>query len=389
MGKHPFHDVAIVGVYNTKAARRLEGYDSESITLEAIKGVLNDAGLSAKDIDGVSTSVMNKPTTLVSSAHLTYLMGIKDAWVAPTGGQGIAAIIEAAEAIALGECHTVLIATGQAGLYTERDSTAPWTRPTHEFIECWGMFTAAEFALVARRHMHLYGTTPEQMARVAAVIRNNGSLNPAAVYYNRGPFTVADILASRMVADPFHLLECAMTSEGGAAMILTTVERARNLKEKPIWILGGARESCGPSYYYPPSWDRSGRLGAAAAKKSFAMAGIGPEDVDLCMFYDPFSFEIIRQFEAYGFCGEGEGGSYVMTDIIERTGKHPIVPDGGLQSFSHAGLAGMLQRATEGVKQLRGTGGATQIPDRNIAMCANGGGGANFLNLVLLGKVRP
>ena len=108
----------------------------------------------------------------------------------------------------------VLIVTSEAGVYTERASTAPWTRPGHEFVIPWGMFTAAEFALVARRHMHMYGTTPEQLAKVAATIRNNGHVNPEAVYYGRGPFTPDDILASRMVADPFHILDCSTTSRG-------------------------------------------------------------------------------------------------------------------------------------------------------------------------------
>src|SRR5207245_1125326 len=106
-------------------------------------------------------------------------------------------------------------------------STAPWTRPNHEFVVPFGMFTAAEFALIARRHMHRYGTTPEQLATVAATIRNNGHVNPEAIYFGRGPFTADDILASRMVADPFHLLDCAMTSEGGCALVMARADRAR------------------------------------------------------------------------------------------------------------------------------------------------------------------
>ncbi len=111
--------------------------------------------------------------------------------------------------------------------------------PGHEFVIPWGLFTAAEFALIARRHMHMYGTTPEQLARVAAAIRNNGHANPEAVYYGRGPFTPGDILASRMVADPFHILDCSTTTEGGCALVLTTEERARDLRKPPVAVLGG------------------------------------------------------------------------------------------------------------------------------------------------------
>src|SRR5205814_9937067 len=115
------------------------------------------------------------------------------------------------------------------------------------------MFTAAEFALIARRHMHLHGTTPEQLATVSATIRNNGHVNPEAVYYGRGPFTSDDVLASRMVADPFHLLDCAMTSEGGCALVLTTPDRARDVATDPVFILGAGSDSFGPSYQIAPA----------------------------------------------------------------------------------------------------------------------------------------
>src|SRR6201999_868400 len=126
------------------------------------------------------------------------------------------------------ECEVVLISGGGARLHRDRSHTAPWTRPANELVVGYGLFTAAEFALMARRHMLTYGTTPEQMATAAAVIRTNGHVTPGAVYAGRGPFTAADILASRMVADPFHLLDCATTSEGGCAIVLTRADRAGN-----------------------------------------------------------------------------------------------------------------------------------------------------------------
>ena len=134
-----------------------------------------------------------------------------------------------------GMADVVLIVTSEAGVYTERASTAPWTRPGHEFVIPWGMFTAAEFALIARRHMHMYGTTPEQLATVAATIRNNGHVNPEAVYLRpRAVHRRRTSSTSRMVADPFHLLDCSMTAEGGCALVLTTERHAPRSAPKPV-----------------------------------------------------------------------------------------------------------------------------------------------------------
>ena len=386
---HPFHDVAIVGIHNTEQARVIEGHDTQSITLEAALGAIDDAGLSPRDVDGVVGGL---------ASNFLYQSRIGPAWrsMSPLG---IPAVLEGAMAIACGLATTVLIATGEAGSYREHSKTAPWTRPTNEFVASYGMFTAAEFALMARRHMHVHGTTPEQMAHVAAVIRNNGSANPQAVYSGRGPFTAQDVLDSRMVADPFHLLDCAMTSEGATAIVLTRADRAEDLARRPVFILGGGTDHFGPSYQHPPAWDLggtrrsdlvAGTVGRRAAEEAFAAAGLGPRDVDVCEFYDPFSFEIIRQFEAYGFCAEGEGGEYVTSGAIEPGGSTPVTTDGGTMSFSHGGAAvQLIQRVVRGVQQVRGECLSMQVPDAEVAMCTGGGSGALFTDVLLLGKERP
>ena len=262
---HPLHGVAVVGVHNTRQARVLEGTDSRTITLEAALGALDDAGLSPRDVDGVAGQALD----------LAYQARIGPVWWSPSS-LGIPALLDAANAIANGLATTVVMAAGSAGVYTERRSTAPWTRPEHEFVASYGMFTAAEFALVARRHMHCYGTRPEALATVAATIRNNGHVNPEAVYHGRGPYTPSDILESRMVADPYHLLDCAMTSEGGCALVLTRADRARDLARPPVYLLGGATDRMGPSYTNPPSFDlhdprrpdlRNGWVGRRAARE--------------------------------------------------------------------------------------------------------------------------
>ena len=210
MSSHPYHDVAISGIFNTEQARVLEGEDSLSISFKAALGALADAGLGVRDVDGVVGQFAN---------DFVYQARLAPVWVT-SSWSGIPAILQAATAIAAGMATKVLVMAGTAGVYVDRAATAPWTRPSSEFVAPFGMFTAAEFALVARRHMHRYGTKPDALATVAAVIRNNGDVNPDAVYYGRGPFTPQDVLDSRMIADPFHLLDCATASEGGCGLVL-------------------------------------------------------------------------------------------------------------------------------------------------------------------------
>jgi acetyl-CoA acetyltransferase len=383
--RNPLHDVAIVGAYNTRQARVLEQSETD-VLLDAMRGALRSAGLGFADLDGVNvTSSVRR----WNPREVVQLLGGRPCW---TGVEiGIPAVMEAAFAIAAGLATTVLVATAQAAEYTERDLTAPWTRPSHEFVECWGLYTAAEFALIARRHMHLYGTKPEALAEVAATIRTHGARNPEAVHYQPGKaVTPADVLASRMVADPFHLLDCAITSEGGAGLVLTSAERARDLGVTPIYLLGGGVDRQGMSYVGPPVWDRYGAVGGRAARLAFAQAGLGPADVDVAELYDPFSFEIIRQFESFGFCKEGEGADFVMSGAIAPGGRYPITTDGGLMSFSHGGaVVQLLQRVVRGVQQLRGECVTMQVPGAEVAMCSGGGAGALFTDVLLLGTEQP
>jgi len=387
---HPYRDVAIAAAFNTRQAKALEGYDSLTIGVEAAVGVIAEAGVATNEIDGVFGQF---------AGELTYLLGIGPCHTSFAGSGGIPALLDAVHAIAAGHCTTALMVGGGAGIYTETSSTAPWTQPANEFVIPFGMYTALEFALIARRHMHTYGTTSEQLAEVAATIRNNGHINPQAVYSGRGPFTPQDILDSRMVADPYHLLDCAITAEGGAALLLTTAERAADLRRPPVYVLGGGVDHMGPSYQHPPAFDLSGHrpgtsangwIGRRAAQRSFSMAGLSPADVDVAELYDPFSFEIIRQLEAFGFCAEGEGGAFVADGNIRPDGSLPITTDGGLLSFSHGGgTVQLLQRVIRAVQQLQGICETTQIAGAEVALASGGGAGALFNDVVLLGSTRP
>jgi acetyl-CoA acetyltransferase len=387
--RHTFHDVAICGIHNTRAARRLDGQDSRSITVEAALGALADAGLSLGQVDGVVGPL---------AGDITYQARLGPIWRS-LAVLGIGAVFEAAWAIAAGFASTVVVAGGNAGVYVDRARAAPWTRPDNELVAPYGMFTAAEFALVARRHMDVFGTSEDALAHVAATIRNNGSVNPNAVYYGRGPFTADDILSSRMIADPFHLLDCAMAAEGGCAVVLTNADGAQDLPHDPVYILGGNIDHHGPWYQNPPLFDLgtrrgddlvNGWVGRRAAREAFRRAGLRTDDVDVCELYDPFSFEIIRQLEAFGFCPEGEGGPFVMSGAIDPGGRFPVTTDGGTMSFCHPGGGiQIVQRVIRAVQQLRGECQSNQVNDAEIAIASGGGAGALYSEVMLLGRTRP
>src|ERR1700744_2223297 len=185
---------AIGGGRNTQQGRRLDGETSRSLALAAIQGALDDAGLSLDDVDGISAGPLS--TTLI------YDLRIGPAWQGL--GFGVGMITEAATAIEHGMADVVVLVAAQAGESRDHQATAPWTRPENEFVAPWGMFTTAEFALIARRHMHVYGTTGEQLSMVAATIRNNVSQNPEAFYYQRGSLKPDEIPASRPCAGPWQ-----------------------------------------------------------------------------------------------------------------------------------------------------------------------------------------
>jgi acetyl-CoA acetyltransferase len=354
-----------VGAFNTKQARVLEGESSDTITLKAIEGALRDAGISLNDVDGLN--VLPGLDYRNGSNMFGYALGIPTFWVG-TAAPGPASVTEAAMAIEAGLCSTVVVASGQAGIHTSTGSVAPWTRPSNEFVECWGLMTPAEFALAAQEYMWRFSVTPEQIAYPAAVIRNNGSRNPEAIYHGRGPYTVADILASRMIAEPYHLLDCCMTAEGGSAIVLTSAERARDLPGKGVRVLAGAWDSWGPSYTHPPTYDRVANWGQMAGDRAFAQAGLQRSDVDVFEFYDNFSWEIIRYFEALRYCGIGEGADFISEGAIEVGGPYPIVTDGGTMAHSHTGESQRLQRVVQAVRQLRGTSAANQVADAEVAI---------------------
>jgi acetyl-CoA acetyltransferase len=377
---------AIVGIGVTAQAKRLD-MTTIGACLEAMQHALDDAGMAIGEIDGIAARWPGPGGTVFhpGSADWAGLLGIPVRWIGDTYPQGVPAALDAAAAIHAGLCSTVLVVGGQAGVLGG-GAVASYTRPDSEFVACWGSMTAAQFALVAQVYLHRYRPDREALAEVAATIRNAGRLNPEAVMFGRGPYTPADILAAPPVVEPFTLLDLCLANEGAAAMILTTVERARACPHQPVVVLGGGEEWVRQQYVDPPRYDEVASIGARAARDAFAMAGIRPQDVDVLESYDVNTFEVVRQFEALGFCAEGEGVDFAREVGIGVGGGLPTNTDGGLLAHSHIGWGAPTLKIVEAVRQLRGHAGAGQVLGAEVAVACGAGSGAQYHNLVVLGR---
>jgi acetyl-CoA acetyltransferase len=379
--------VAIVGVGTTRQARRLQT-TSLHAALEAAKAALDDAGLAKDDVDGIAARWPGPGGTVFQpgSADWAGLLGIHVNWIGDSSPQGVPAVLDAAAAISAGLCETVLITGGQAGVMAaEAGKVASYTRPANEFVEPYGSFTSTQFALVAQRYLHRFPDARQAMAEVAATIRTTGSANPEAVMHGRGPVTAQDVLDAPPVVDPFTRLDLCLANEGAAAIVLTTIERARTLRRAPVVVLGGGMEWMRQQYVDPPRYEEVRAIGAEAARRAFAMCGLTPEDVDVFQLYDVNSYEVLRQFEAIGLCGEGEAADLVRERGIGRDDGLPTCTDGGVLSFSHIGWGAPTLKVIEGVRQIRGTAGDRQVRGARVALAAGAGAGAQYHNVVLLG----
>ncbi len=383
--KNPLHNVAIVGAYNTEQARRIPGASSDGLALQALRGALDDATLNVQDIDGIAAFFMEPE---LNSMLMAGQLGHRPSWVAGNNRLGVALLTDAALAINAGLCSTVAIFGGGASMLApaaDSGHVSHWTRPVEEWTECWGLFTPAEFALVAQRQIVERGVTPRQAAMVASIIRNNGSITEKATNFGKPSVTPEDVLASRNVASPLHLLDCCMNSEGGGAMIVTSIERARDLDVTPVYLHGAGLEVIDKGYHLPGDWSLSGDLGQRAANIAFQQAGIARSDIDFGEIYDPTSYEVIRQLEAFGICKPGEGGGFVEEGNVELGGAFPICTDGGTMAFSHSGTTQTIQKLIAAVQQLRGRAGQTQVKDAEFGIVSNAGSAACLNDVAILG----
>jgi acetyl-CoA acetyltransferase len=381
-----FPRVGIVGIHRTRQARVIE-QDALTLILEAGLGAVADAGLTLDDIDGISARWPGPGGTVMhpGSADWASLLRRPLRWIGDTYPAGVPFLLDAAAAIEAGLCHTVLTMGGQTGVNNQGLRSAAYTVPDNEFTGPVGSFTAAQFALVAQRYYHRFRPDVEKIAGVAAAIRNMGSLNPEAVMFGRGPYSAADVLASPMIADPFHLLELCLTNDGAAAVVITSLERARGCRHVPVQVLGGGAEWYRQQYVDSPRYEEVGRIGSDAAARAFGQAGVGIGDIDVLSLHDATVFELIRQLEVLGFCGEGEGPDFATERGI-GLGKLAVNLDGGLLSFSHTGWSTTTLRIVDAVEQLRGDAGPRQVEGARLAVISGAGSGAQYYNMAVLGR---
>ncbi|HLW70813.1 MAG TPA: hypothetical protein VKS22_09350 [Candidatus Binataceae bacterium] len=344
--------------------------------VQAARRALDDAGLTKDDIDGLITCVSFVEPFLYHAEMIAEYMQIFPRYciTAPSGGGTTLAIMHhAASAILTGMCKTVLITMADSqvtGLSRAKAIEAMAGAGHPQFERPYGAPIPAFYALVARAHQHAYGTTDEQRAAVAVVCRKHASMNPAAQM--RDPITIDDVLNSRLIADPLHLLDCSLVSDGGGAIIMTSAERARDFKQKPVYLLGigegHSHEHISQAHSFVASAAKE------AGERAYAMAGLQPKDIDVAELYDCFTPVVIIELEDLGFCPKGEGGRFVEGGRIELGGELPVNTHGGLLSHCHPGHPGSIFSVTEAVRQLRGECGPRQVANAKIALVHAQGG---------------
>src|SRR5690606_22135309 len=234
------------------------------------------------------------------------------------------------------------------------------------------MVPIGNYAMIAARHMHQYGTTRAQMAEVAVSARRWAMLNPKA--WSRSPLTVEDVLSSEMVADPLGKLDCCLVTDGGGAVVITTQARARDAAKKAVRILGSAESFS--AWHISQAPDLTVTPGVESARAAFGQAGVTHSDVDLVELYDNFTIAAIMELEDLGFCAKGEGGAFVSEGRIAPGGSLPVQTMGGGLSYNHPGMLGLLL-IIEAVRQLRGEAGQRQVADARVGV-VHGIGGVCF-----------
>jgi len=356
----------IVGVGNTRYGKA-PGVSALSHNIEAIDRALEDAGVRKDEVDAVLTKAPTSNFQMLWSAKVSQQLGIVPrvtATLDQAGASNIGLVGYAMMCIEAGLCTMAVISYG--------DNPATGSRAAYARIQneetAYGLFGAPPaYAMIARRHMYEFGTTDDQLGAVAVAHRRHASMNPNAQF--RDPITLEDHRNSRFLAEPFHLLDCCPVSDGGAAIIVTSAERARDLKQTPALIAGVGQAHPAWDFQYREQWTTSGARASGA--EAFRMAGITPRDVDFVELYDCFTIVPIITLEDYGFCKKGEGGSFVEGGRIELGGELPMNTSGGL--LSETGMPGM-HLIVEAVRQLRGQSGDRQVPNAQTCVVSGQGG---------------
>jgi len=372
--------VAVVGAAETTELGKIPHLSQQQLHADAALNAMADAGLTAKDIDGIATAG-ERPT------DLAYYLGITPTWVDGTSVGGCSFMLHvrhAVAAIASGQCTTVLIThgeSGRSGVGRGGFPRAPASLAGQFEMPFGPTGPPTMFTLPVLRYMKDYGMTHEQLAMVAVVQREWASMNPRASFQNE--ISVDDVLNSKMIAYPFHLLECCLVTDGGGALILTKADRAADFPKPPVHILGTGESVETPivSQMEDLTSSRAFKVAGACAMRD---AGITHADVDHLMVYDAFAHLPIYGLEDLGFCKKGEAADFIWEQNTAPGGSLPMNTNGGGLSYMHSGMYGMYA-LQESVRQIRGTAPA-QVVDANVSLCLGVGGMFGASGCIVFGK---
>lgn len=370
---------AIVAVAESDLGQMAPGTTTIDLMAQATARALEECGLKLADIDGVfSATAQARFAPMLLAEYLS----IKPRYFDGTqigGSSFMSHLAHAQAAIAQGLCDVALIAYGSTQRSVSRAAASPPDFNPYE-TAFRPLLPAAAFALATSRHMHEYGTERRHLAEVAVAARQWALLNPAA--WEKKPLTIEEALGARMLCDPLTLRDCCLVLDGGGAMIVTSAARARDLKKKPIYVLGTGEALGHGSISNMP--DLTTTAAVESGRDAFAMSGLGPIDVDVLSLYDAFTILPILLLEDLGFCAKGEGGPFVSNGAIAPGGILAVNTNGGGLSYCHPGMYGLLGMI-EVVRQLRGECGARQVANCEIGLAHGNGAVLSSQCTVLMG----
>lgn len=386
MNPSPSGAAAIVGVYESPT-RKAPGVHPYALHAEVIRGALADAGLELGDVDGFCTAASMAPEGAkdMDLGEIAEYVGLQPRWFDSTDIGGAAFVCHAwhaAAAIAAGLCEVVVVSYAASGrswpMPYDDFATLPYGPGQFEMPQ--GPTTVANYALAATRHMHQYGTTAEQLAQIAVVCRDNAATNPDALY--RDPITVEDVIASPMIADPLHRLDSCVVTDSGGAFVVVSKARAERISRKPVFILGGG-EALGQVHMNQMP-DLTATVAARSGQDALDRSGLTRGEIDCAQLYDSFTITVLITLESLGFCKPGEGGDFIDSGAINRTGTLPINTDGGGLSSNHPGRRGVFA-VIEGVRQLRGESPGINLDDPRTCLVNGTGGFLSATATLILG----
>jgi acetyl-CoA acetyltransferase len=350
---------------------------------QAARAALEDAGLTFDDVDALFCA---GNWAWSPNLMLAEYLGLSPKYTDSTnvGGSSFEFHIEHAVAgIEAGLFEVALIAYGSTQRSDRSRNRGYTAKLTEQFDAAFGLPTpVGAYALAATRHMFEYGTTSEQMAEVAVATRKWASMNEKAM--KREPITIDDVLNSRWIAEPLHLLDCCLVTDGGGAVVVTTAERARNARKTPVWILGHGEAHTHNSITNMPDL-ATHRAAVESGRLAFARAGLTPAEIDVAEIYDSFTITVLLTLEALGFCARGEGGTFVSGQRTAPGGAFPLNTNGGGLSYCHPGMYGIFP-LIEATRQLRGECGTRQVEGARTALAHGTGGVLSSAATILLGK---